>query len=143
MSDPTPSPVRNRIHWLLTGRGRLAIALLAGAFLAELGKLLLMFFAGLNIDLALFRRARNRSIAFGVATTMLPLVLGTAVGLAFGYDAIPAVVIGSLLASHTMLGTALTGAGNSCRRSCDKRYCKQQGRQFSRTCHGLNNMQST
>src|SRR6266702_8987004 len=35
-------------------------------FLAELGKLLLMFFAGLEIDLALFRRARNRSIAFGV-----------------------------------------------------------------------------
>src|SRR6478735_64773 len=89
-------------------------------FMAELGKLLLMFFAGLDIDLALFRRARNRSITFGVATTMLPLVLGTAVGLAFGYDAIPAVVIGSLLASHTMLGTALTGAGNSCRRSCDK-----------------------
>jgi Kef-type K+ transport system membrane component KefB len=27
-------------------------------FLAELGKLLLMFFAGLEIDLALFRRAR-------------------------------------------------------------------------------------
>ena len=34
-------------------------------FMAELGKLLLMFFAGLEIDLALFRRARNRSIAFG------------------------------------------------------------------------------
>jgi len=32
-------------------------------FLAELGKLLLMFFAGLEINLALFRRARHRSIA--------------------------------------------------------------------------------
>ena len=32
-------------------------------FMAELGKLLLMFFAGLEIDLALFMRARNRSIA--------------------------------------------------------------------------------
>ena len=73
-------------------------------FLAELGKLLLMFFAGLEIDLALFRRARNRSIAFGVTTTVLPLVLGTAVGIAFGYAAIPAIVIGSLLASHTLLG---------------------------------------
>ena len=73
-------------------------------FMAELGKLLLMFFAGLEIDLALFRRARNRSIAFGVTTTVLPLVLGTAVGLAFGYAAIPAIVIGSLLASHTLLG---------------------------------------
>ncbi len=73
-------------------------------FMAELGKLLLMFFAGLEIDLALFRRARNRSIAFGVTTTLLPLVLGTVVGLAFGYTAIPAIVIGSLLASHTLLG---------------------------------------
>ena len=75
-------------------------------FMAELGKLLLMFFAGLDIDLALFRRARNRSIAFGITTTVLPLVLGTAVGLAFGYAAIPAIVIGSLLASHTLLGLA-------------------------------------
>jgi Kef-type K+ transport system membrane component KefB len=75
-------------------------------FMAELGKLLLMFFAGLDIDLALFRRARNRSITFGIATTALPLVFGTAVGLAFGYTAIPAIVIGSLLASHTLLGLA-------------------------------------
>jgi len=73
-------------------------------FLAELGKLLLMFFAGLEIDLALFRRVRNRSIGFGLTTTAIPLLLGTAVGLAFGYPAVPAIVIGSLLASHTLLG---------------------------------------
>lgn len=73
-------------------------------FMAELGKLLLMFFAGLEIDLALFRRARRQSITFGIATTVLPLLLGTAVGLLFGYAAIPAIVIGSLLASHTLLG---------------------------------------
>src|SRR5262249_8923626 len=35
-------------------------------FLAELGKLLLMLFAGLEIDLELFRRQRNRSIVFGL-----------------------------------------------------------------------------
>jgi len=73
-------------------------------FLAELGKLLLMFFAGLEIDLALFRRARKKSIALGITTTALPLLLGSAVGLLFGYAAIPAIVIGSLLASHTLLG---------------------------------------
>src|SRR5580698_4851461 len=38
-------------------------------FFADLGKLLLMFFAGLEIDLALFRKARNRSVVFGLATT--------------------------------------------------------------------------
>ena len=85
-------------------------------FMAELGKLLLMFFAGLEIDLALFQRARNRSIALGIATTVLPLLFGTVVGLAFGYPVIPAIVIGSLLASHTLLGLPVVsrlGLGNS------------------------------
>ena len=85
-------------------------------FLAELGKLLLMFFAGLEIDLALFRHARNRSIALGIVTTVLPLLFGTVVGLLFGYATIPAIVIGSLLASHTLLGLIVVsrlGLGNS------------------------------
>lgn len=73
-------------------------------FMSELGKLLLMFFAGLEIDLALFRKARNRSVIFGLTTTTLPLVLGTAAGLVLGYAVVPAIVIGSLLASHTLLG---------------------------------------
>ena len=76
-------------------------------FFAELGKLMLMFFAGLEIDLALFQRARNRSILFGFCTTLIPQVLGTAVGLWFGLSLIPAVVLGSLLASHTLLGSSI------------------------------------
>jgi Kef-type K+ transport system membrane component KefB len=83
-------------------------------FFAELGKLLLMFFAGLEIDLGLFRQSRNRSIIFGLITTGLPLVLGTAVGLLWGYRLIPAVVLGSLLASHTLLGLSIiTGLGET------------------------------
>jgi len=76
-------------------------------FLAELGKLLLMFFAGLEINLALFRRTRQRSISLGIATTVIPMLLGTVVGLSFGYAAVPAIVIGSLLASHTLLGLSI------------------------------------
>src|SRR5262249_54660669 len=72
-------------------------------FFGELGKLLLMFFAGLEVDLALFRRAKNRSITFGLLTTTIPLLLGTIVAFIFGYHAIPAVVVGSLLASHTLI----------------------------------------
>ena len=72
-------------------------------FFADLGKLLLMFFAGLEIDLALFRQARTRSIIFGLITTSIPLALGTAVGLWFGYQTVTAIVLGSLLASHTLL----------------------------------------
>ena len=74
------------------------------AFFADLGKLLLMFFAGLEIDLWLFQRAKNKVCAFGILTTFLPLLLGTAVGLLFGYSPVSAIVIGSLLASHTLQG---------------------------------------
>ena len=76
-------------------------------FAAELGKLLLMFFCGLEIDLALFKRVRGKSIKFGLVTTLTPLVLGTVVGLLFGYAVIPSIVLGSLLASHTLLANPI------------------------------------
>jgi Kef-type K+ transport system membrane component KefB len=76
-------------------------------FFAELGKLLLMFSAGLEIDVAMFRKVQTRSITFGLITTTVPLVLGTVYGLAFGYVLIPAIVIGSLLASHTLLSLSI------------------------------------
>jgi Kef-type K+ transport system membrane component KefB len=53
-------------------------------FFAELGGLLLMFFAGLEIAIAQFRRPRNKAIIFGLVTTSIPLRLGTAVGLLSG-----------------------------------------------------------
>lgn len=73
-------------------------------FMAELGKLLLMFYAGLEVDLSLFRQSQRKVTIFGILTTTIPLVLGALVGLWFGYAAIPAIVLGSLLASHTLLG---------------------------------------
>src|SRR5215831_19411472 len=73
-------------------------------FLGEIGKLLLMFMAGLEVNLALFRAAKNKVVTFGFLTTLLPQVLGTGVALVFGYPLVPAIVIGSLLASHTLLG---------------------------------------
>ena len=72
-------------------------------FFADLGRLMLMFAVGLEIDINLFRKVQARSITFGVITTIMPQVLGTAFGLAFGYGIIPAIVIGSLLASHTLI----------------------------------------
>src|SRR5215472_9697504 len=54
-------------------------------FFSDLGKLLLMFYAGLDVDLALFRQSQRKVTIFGLITTTLPLVLGTAVGLWFGY----------------------------------------------------------
>jgi Kef-type K+ transport system membrane component KefB len=75
-------------------------------FFANLGKLLLMFFAGLEIDLAHFRAVQSRSIIFGCVTTAIPLLLGTTVALKFGHHLVPAIVVGSLLASHTLLGSS-------------------------------------
>jgi Kef-type K+ transport system membrane component KefB len=76
-------------------------------FLAKLGQLLLMFSAGMEIDLALFRQAQRRSMVFGLLTTSLPLLLGTLVGLWSGYQFVRAVVLGSLLASHTLLAMSI------------------------------------
>jgi Kef-type K+ transport system membrane component KefB len=74
-------------------------------FFADLGRLLLMFGAGLEMDLAHFRQTHGKSITFGIITAGLPLLLGTAVGLVFDYGLIAAIVVGSLLASHTLLGS--------------------------------------
>src|SRR5687768_17407144 len=73
-------------------------------FFAELGKLLLMFFAGMEIDLVQFTRTRNRSIAFGLLTFAFPLSAGLLVGFWAGYPWVGALLIGSLLASHTLIG---------------------------------------
>ncbi len=70
---------------------------------SEVGKIYLMFVAGLEIDLALFQKTRDRSLGFGLLTFALPLVGGIAVGLFFGFGWLAAVLIGSLLASHTLL----------------------------------------
>jgi Kef-type K+ transport system membrane component KefB len=74
-------------------------------FFADLGRLLLMFAAGLDMDLTRFRQTQGRSITFGLMTAGVPLLLGMAVGLLFGYGLIAAIVVGSLLASHTLLGS--------------------------------------
>jgi Kef-type K+ transport system membrane component KefB len=73
-------------------------------FFADVGKLLLMFFAGLEIDLSQFRRTAGRSLVFGLLTFSIPQVVGTGVGLLAGYGWLAAVLIGSLMASHTLLG---------------------------------------
>lgn len=75
-----------------------------GHDMSELGKLLLMFFAGMEIDLAMFNRVRHKSLTFGALTFTLPLLAGVAASLAFGYGWVTAFLVGSLLASHTLLG---------------------------------------
>lgn len=72
-------------------------------FFAELGKLLLMFFVGLEVDLRQFLAQRDKAFLFGLVTFGIPMIAGTVVGLLFGYGAVSALLIGSLLASHTLI----------------------------------------
>ncbi|HBB35341.1 MAG TPA: sodium:proton antiporter [Cyanobacteria bacterium UBA9273] len=72
--------------------------------LSDIGKIYLMFVAGLEIDLKEFHKTRNRSLGFGIATFLVPLITGTIVGRMFNFGWNASILIGSLLASHTLLG---------------------------------------
>jgi Kef-type K+ transport system membrane component KefB len=75
-----------------------------GHFWSEMGRVFLMFIAGLEISLSDFRRYAKPSSLFGVVTFAGPMIGGFALGQAFGYSTNASVLIGSLLASHTLLG---------------------------------------
>lgn len=70
---------------------------------AELGKLLFMFFVGFEIDLDEFNKVRRRAAAFGALTFALPFALALALGLWLGYSWLASLLIGSIIASHTLL----------------------------------------
>lgn len=73
------------------------------ALLAELGKLLFMFFVGFEIDLDEFKKSRNRSATFGALTFLFPMIGGVLLGRATGNDWNSSLLIGSIIASHTLL----------------------------------------
>jgi Kef-type K+ transport system membrane component KefB len=81
-------------------------------FFAELGKLLLMFFVGLEIDIQQFTANWSRSLTFGILTFALPMMAGTAIGLTFGYHVIACILIGSLIASHTLIAYPIVEAAH-------------------------------
>ncbi len=70
---------------------------------ADVGKVYLMFVAALEIDLKEFSRNRDRAMKFGFLTFAIPLMGGILLGRGTGFGWIAAVLIGSLLASHTLL----------------------------------------
>ncbi|GAB4276526.1 MAG: cation:proton antiporter [Oscillatoriaceae cyanobacterium] len=70
---------------------------------AEIGKIYLMFVAGLEIDLTEFQKNKNPSLVFGFATFIIPLITGTLVGRVFGLGCNGSILTGSLFASHTLL----------------------------------------
>ncbi|GGA32123.1 cation:proton antiporter [Okeania sp. KiyG1] len=72
--------------------------------LSDIGKVYLMFVAGLEIDLIEFKKNQDRSLGFGIATFLFPLITGTLIAKIFGLGWNGAILTGSLLASHTLLG---------------------------------------
>jgi Kef-type K+ transport system membrane component KefB len=71
--------------------------------LGQLGLLYLMFVAGVELDLALVRVHRRAVIAFGLVTFALPMLFGATVGFGLGWALPASLLLGSLLASHTLL----------------------------------------
>ncbi len=71
--------------------------------LGQLGLLYLMFVAGVELDLNLLSRYRRSAVAFGLLTFIFPMALGTIVGLALGWEVPAAILLGSLLSSHTLI----------------------------------------
>ncbi|MEQ9237857.1 cation:proton antiporter domain-containing protein [Coleofasciculus sp. E2-BRE-01] len=72
--------------------------------LSDIGKIYLMFVAGLEIDLVQFRKKKHRSLVFGLMTFIVPLVASMMIGRFFGFGWNTSLLMGSLFASHTLLG---------------------------------------
>jgi Kef-type K+ transport system membrane component KefB/nucleotide-binding universal stress UspA family protein len=73
------------------------------AVLGSAGLLYLMFMVGLELDLQEFADQRMSSLIFGALTFAFPMVIGTVAILAMGFDTLPAVLLASCWASHTLL----------------------------------------
>jgi Kef-type K+ transport system membrane component KefB/nucleotide-binding universal stress UspA family protein len=68
------------------------------------GLLYIMFLAGLEIDLADFKKNSRKSIVFGMYTFLIPMALGTLGGLyLLGFSTPTSVLLASMFASHTLI----------------------------------------
>lgn len=68
------------------------------------GLLYIMFLAGLEIDMADFKKNSQKSLVFGLLTFSIPMILGTLVGFYFlEFSLMTSVLLASMFASHTLL----------------------------------------
>ena len=72
------------------------------------GLLYIMFLAGLEIDLADFKKNSKKSIVFGLYTFLIPMTLGTLAGLyILGFSFPTSILLASMFASHTLIAYPL------------------------------------
>lgn len=63
-----------------------------------------MFLAGLEIDLEDFKKNSGKSLIFGMYTFLIPMVLGTVVGLyVLNFSWLTSILLASMFASHTLI----------------------------------------
>lgn len=68
------------------------------------GLLYIMFLAGLEIDLADFKKNSKKSLVFGLYTFIIPMILGTLTGLYILEFPLPtSILLASMFASHTLI----------------------------------------
>lgn len=68
------------------------------------GLLYIMFLAGLEIDMEDFKRNSTKSLAFGMYTFLIPMILGTVVGIwILRFNVLTSVLLASMFASHTLI----------------------------------------
>lgn len=76
--------------------------------LAEIGVILLMFMAGLEVDIAEMLRAGRVAVTAGVLGVIVPLLLGGLVSLLFNYSLLGSVFIGLILTATSVSISAQT-----------------------------------
>jgi Kef-type K+ transport system membrane component KefB len=68
------------------------------------GLLYIMFLAGLEIDIAEFKKNSKKSLIFGLYTFTIPMVLGIITGLyLLNFSVLTSVLLASMFASHTLI----------------------------------------
>ncbi|MDQ0255970.1 Kef-type K+ transport system membrane component KefB [Evansella vedderi] len=72
--------------------------------LGTVGLLFIIFIAGLELDLDGFKKYKHRSLLFGTLSFIIPFIIGTAFFIILGYSLMAAILIGSIVGSHTLLG---------------------------------------
>jgi Kef-type K+ transport system membrane component KefB len=72
------------------------------------GLLYIMFLAGLEIDLAVFKKNSKKSLVFGLYTFAIPMILGLLSGVyILGFSMMTSVLLASMFASHTLIAYPL------------------------------------
>ncbi|MBW8332551.1 MAG: cation:proton antiporter [Prolixibacteraceae bacterium] len=72
------------------------------------GLLYIMFLAGLEIDIADFKKNSKKSLVFGLYTFSIPMILGTLSGIyILGFGIPTSVLLASMFASHTLIAYPL------------------------------------